>query len=92
MTRSPVSAPNIPDKSQVPTEAIAEATDLTLWALIRHLIEKQVISADDLADRVGMIVQEIRPPNGPVDMSETGKHRFATYLALDRVERELRRT
>lgn len=89
MTGSPISTPDIPDKTPVDTRAIAFAADQTLFALLRVLIKKGVIKADELTDELRSVVETHRPPNGPMDMSDAGKARFAAYLAMDRVLRSL---
>lgn len=91
MIGSPISTPDIPDKTPVDTRAIAIATDQTLFALLRILIKNDVIKAEDLAEELQPVVDVHRPPNGLIDISDAGKARFATYLAIDRVLHALTR-
>ena len=87
MTRSPISAPDILDKSPTPLQAIACATDETLWALIRLLIAGKVIDGDELIRGLQSVIGELQK-TGPIQ-SQEDKDRFSTLLALQRVEKAI---
>ncbi len=87
MPRSPISAPDIPDKSPIPIAAVATATDETLWALLRLLVERNVIDAEDLAANLQEVGTESQR-TGSIRTQEDAD-RFATSLAIQRMVESL---
>ena len=83
MTRSPISSPDILDKSPVPTTAIARATDEVLWAVVKLLIEKKNFSSDELVIKLRPVLDEIQVSRPLAD--QEAEDRFATSLAIERV-------
>jgi hypothetical protein len=89
MARSPISAPNILDKSPVPTTAVARAHDEVLWALIELLLQAGAIKRDQLITKLDAVLQEVKS-SGTLKTQEDNDL-LATSLAIDRVIRALSR-
>jgi hypothetical protein len=83
VSKSPISMPDIADKSPVPTVAVARATDALVWSLVECLVKKGVITSDELLSNLDHILQETRF-SGQIKSQEDIDH-VSTSLALQRV-------